>query len=74
MLSRFILHHRALMLQKFEDEKMISQIVWISEGCDQNGERVSKNGKSCHICSMRLKGMTVKYEEYETLSIYYLTL
>ena len=48
--------------QKFEDKKRISQIVWISEGCDQNGERVSKNAKSCHICRMKLKGVLLKYE------------
>ena len=28
---------------------IISQIVGISEGCDQNGLRVSKNNESCHI-------------------------
>ena len=35
--------------------KIISQIVRVSEVCDQNGDRVSKNHKICHICSMRLK-------------------
>ena len=56
------------MLQKFEDEKIVSQIVWISDECDQNGDRVSKNDKSCHICSTRQKGVFVKYEKYGTLS------
>ena len=32
-----------------------SQIVGSGENCDQNGDRVSKNEKSCHICSMRWK-------------------
>ena len=50
---------------------LISQIVGISEGCDQNGDRVSKNDKSCHICIMRLKGVLVKYEKYGTLSMYF---
>ena len=40
--------------QKFEDEKIISQIVKISEDCDQNGNRVSKNDENCHICIMGL--------------------
>ena len=29
--------------QKFKDVKIINQIVGISEDCDQNGDRVSKN-------------------------------
>ena len=29
--------------QKFEDEKIICQIVGFSKVCDQNGDRVSKN-------------------------------
>ena len=49
--------------QKFEDKEIIGQHVGISEGCDQNGDRVSKNDKSCHICSMRLKAVLVKYEK-----------
>ena len=57
-------------LSKVEDEVIISQIVRISEGCDQNGNRVSKNDKSCHICSMRLKGVLVTYEKYGTMFIY----
>ena len=39
----------------------ISQIVGVSAGCDQNDDRVSKNDKSCHICSMRPKVVLVKY-------------
>ena len=39
-------------IKRFENEKVIGQIVRKS---DQNGYRVSKNDKSCHICSMRLK-------------------
>ena len=35
--------------------KIISQIVRISECCDQNSDGVSKNGESCHICIMWLK-------------------
>ena len=59
-----------LFASKVEDEVIISQIVRISEGCDQNGNRVSKNDKSCHICSMRLKGVLVTYEKYGTMFIY----
>ena len=39
--------------------------------CDQNGDRVSKNDESCHTCSMRLKGVLVKFEKYGTLSMYH---
>ena len=49
--------------------KIISQIVVISWGWDQNDDRVSKNNKSCHFCSMRLKSVLVKYEKYGTLLI-----
>ena len=38
--------------QKVENEKIISQIVWVSEFCELNGDRVSKNDKSCNICSI----------------------
>ena len=41
----------------FESEKIISQIVGISETFDQNGDRVAKNDKSCHICIMGIKGV-----------------
>ena len=41
-------------VQKFEDEKIISYIVRISEDCDRNGDKVSKNDKSYHICIMWL--------------------
>ena len=43
--------------QKVENEKIISQIVGISEVLGQNADRVSKNDKSCHIFSIRLKGV-----------------
>ena len=53
---------------------MISQIVGISELYDQNGDRVSKNVKSCHICSMRLIGVFMaQYEKSETLFTYEVT-
>ena len=32
--------------------------------------RCLKNNKSCHICSIRLKQLSVEYEKYGTLSIY----
>ena len=48
---------------------IISQIVGISEGCGQKGDRVSKKDKSCHIRNMSLKGVLVKFEKYGTLSI-----
>ena len=32
--------------------------------------RCLKNYKSCHICSMRLKRLSVEYEKYGTLFIY----
>ena len=30
-----------------------------------------KSDKSCHIYSIRLKGLLIKYEEYDNLSIFY---
>ena len=54
---------------KVENSKIISQIVRISKVYDQHGERVSKNDKSCHICSTRLKRLFAKYEKFGTLSI-----
>ena len=51
-------HHlltKDLFIIRVENEKIISQIVWISEACDQSGDRVSKKDKRCRICSMRLK-------------------
>ena len=56
--------------KEFEIEKIISQIVRIGEVCDHIGDRVSKNDKSCHICSTRLKRTYAKYEKYGALSIY----
>ena len=55
---------------RVENEKIISQNVGISEVCDQNGVRVSKNNKSCHICSMRLKSVLAQYEKYGALSMH----
>ena len=45
---------------------IISQVVGIGKSCDQNGERVSKNNKSCFICNIWLKTLL---EKYVTLSI-----
>ena len=42
-------------LETIKANMIISQIAWVNEVCDQNGDRVSKNNKSCHICRMRLK-------------------
>ena len=42
----------------------VNFIVGISEDCDQNGDRVSNRDKSCHIFSMRVNGVLVKYEKY----------
>ena len=42
--------------RRVENEKIISQIVGISEACDLNGDRVSMKDKSYHICSIRVKG------------------
>ena len=38
--------------------------------CDQNGDRVSKNDKGRHICSMRLKVVFSRMQKIWTLSIY----
>ena len=55
--------------QSLENEKIISHIVGISEVCDKNGDRVSKNDKSCYICIMGIKMVLVEYEKYGTLSL-----
>ena len=55
----------------FENENIISQVVRIGEWCDQNGDKVSKNDKSCYICIIWLKGLLVKLEKHGTpLSLY----
>ena len=36
---------------------------------DQNGDWVSKNDESCHICIRWLKVILVNYEKYGTLSM-----
>ena len=37
------------------ENKIIPQLVGVSRVCNQRGDRVSKNNKSYHICSTRLK-------------------
>ena len=53
-----------------ENEKIITQFVGTCEICVRYGDRVSNSDWSCHICSMRLKSVLVKYEKYGTLSMY----
>ena len=72
-----IKHERSIIIHLYyihtfnvETEKIIFQNVRISEVCDQNGDGVSKNYKSSHIFSMRLKRVLVKYEKYGALSIH----
>ena len=43
----------------------------VYQGCDQNGDRVSKNDKSCHICIWWLKSHFSEQEKYGTLYIYW---
>ena len=50
--------------------RSLVKIVRNVKNWDQNRDRVSHNDKSCHICSMKLKCISVKYEKYGTLSIY----
>ena len=50
--------------------RSLVKFVGVSWVYDKNGDRVSKNDKSYHICSMRLKKVLEKLENYETLSIY----
>ena len=48
--------------------------VGISEVCDQNGDMVSNNYKSCHISSLRLNRIFFAgVKKYGTVSIYLLT-
>ena len=51
----FLTTFYSLYYQKLENEKIISQIVRFSKGCDQIGDRVSKNDVSYHICISWLK-------------------
>ena len=47
-----------------------NQIVGINEVCNQNYDWVSKNDKSCHICSIKAKRFLLpKYEKCGTLSL-----
>ena len=46
--------------QLVEIEQIISQIVGVSDVCDQNGDRITNNDKSCRVCSMRRKRLLVK--------------
>ena len=41
--------HDLFIIKEFENEKIISWIVGISDDCDQSGDRVSKNDQSCYI-------------------------
>ena len=43
----------------------------INKVCEQNGDGVSKNIKSCRMCSIGLKRVLTKYEKYMTLPIYF---
>ena len=57
MFHSFYLHF----IKYLENEKIICQFVGIIKGCDQTGDRVSKNDKSGHICSMKLQGFCLAY-------------
>ena len=48
LLSHFILSHFTLMPSAVA--KCHSLLFSFSKGCDQNGDRVSKNDEGCHIC------------------------
>ena len=52
------------LLSKGREWEDHDQILEISKVSDQNGDRVSKNGKSCHIYNKRVKGVLAKYEKY----------
>ena len=64
---------KTVALSKTENEKIIGQIVGESKNYDQNSDRVSRNDKSCNICSLRQKGLIVKYGKHGTLSIFYVS-
>ena len=46
------------------------RLIGICNVCDQNGDRVSKSDKICHICSKRLKGGFQLNMKNEGLSIF----
>ena len=39
--------------RRVENERIISQIVWVNEACDQIVDRVSKKVKICHITTKK---------------------
>ena len=57
---------------KLRMERSFVKIIGFCIGCDRNGDRVSKNNESFHICISDLKVALVSYEKFGTLSIYYL--
>ena len=67
------LSHFALMCYAVTKcHSQLCQICWSFIGCNQNGDGVSKNDKSCHICFRclkKLKVALVNYKIYGTLSI-----
>ena len=51
--------------------RTLVKLLGLKKVYDQKGDRVSKNDKSCHICSLRPKGVfLVTYENYGTLSLH----
>ena len=49
----------------------VCQFVGCRKVCDRNAGWVSKNDKSFHSCSMKLKGEIVQYEKYVEQTIHF---
>ena len=47
-----------------------TKLLRLVDICDQNGDRVSKYNKSCHIYSLRQKELYINIIRYGTQSIY----
>ena len=43
-----------------------TKLLRLVDICDQNGDRVSKYNKSCHICSLRQKELYINIIKYGT--------
>ena len=67
-----LLTNGLFIIKEMRLRRSLVKIVGVSKVCDQISDRVSKNDKSCHICSKDYKGLLAKCGKYGTLSIHVL--
>ena len=56
-------------METLDSQSLYQKIVGSAKNCNQNGDKVSKRDKSCHIWTIRQKCVLVKYVRNRTLSI-----